>query len=139
MPQAPAKLQFVSNLFTNKIFLAQVVTLIATMLNAAGYRVLDDPGAQQQLITVLDLVATALMQWLFPTGPMSISGPISTPPSRDVQAGTSVITVASQAEQLATDANAVQKLDIGTHTVSVLPPVAPGVAVPADVVVEKVA
>ncbi len=139
MPSAPAKLQFVSSLFTSKIFLAQVVTLIATILNAAGYRVLDDPAAQQQVITILDLIVTALLRWLAPTGPVSVAGPVSTPPNRDVQVGTSVVTIASKQEQSDTLAQAVQKLDTGTHSVVVLPPRVPGVEVPQDVVVQKVA
>ncbi len=135
---APAQLTFVSNLFTSKIFLTQVVALAATVANAAGYRVLDDPMVQQQAITILDLIVTALLRWLFPTGPVSVGGPVSTPANQDIQAGASVVTVVAQAEQTATNAPAVQKLETGTHTVSVLLPAAPGLAAPTNVLVSRV-
>jgi hypothetical protein len=130
---APAKLTFVSNLLTSKIFLAQVVTLIAMIASAAGVHVLDDQGTQAQLIGVLDVVATMLLRWLFPTGPVSLSAPISTPLAQDVPAGASVVTVPAPKDR--SQVAGVQPLEIGAHTVEVVPPppFAPPQAVPATV------
>jgi hypothetical protein len=94
---APAKLTFVSNLFTSKIFLTQVVTLAALIAGASGVHVLDDQGAQAQLVGVLDVVVTMLLRWLYPTGPVSISAPVSTPPAQDVPLGRSTVDIATPA------------------------------------------
>ncbi len=123
---APAQLNFVSSLFTSKICLAQVVTLIASIASAAGIKVLDDPAMQQQVILVLDALATALLRWLYPTGPVSVTGPVSTPPAQNVPVGSSVVSVPAPAAmmQVAT----VQPLSDNVHTVdatTVIPTVTP--------------
>lgn len=132
MPTAPAKLTFVSNLLTSKIFLTQVVAILASIASAAGVHLLDDQGMQQQLILVLDGVVTALLRWLFPTGPVSITAPVSTPAAQDVPVGASVVTVPVSANQL--QVAGVQPLDVGTHTVAVDAPVSV-ISPPASVTV----
>ncbi len=122
MTPAPAKLQFVSSLFASKIFWAQIVSLVALILSAAGYKVLDAPGAQEQIIGMLDGVATIALRLLFPTGPVSLTAPLSTPPSQDVQAGASVVNVPAPADR--TQTTDVQPLAVGTHTVEVMTPTA---------------
>lgn len=88
-----AQLVFVRSLFTSKIFLAQVVTLVAMVMSAAGYHLIDAPGAQEQLIGVLDVIVTTLFRWLAPTGPVSLSGPVNAPATRILEPGTQVIHV----------------------------------------------
>jgi hypothetical protein len=99
---APAKLSFVSNLFTSKIFLAQVAGLVAVIAGAAGVHVLDDPTAQTELVAVLSFVGTILLRWLAPTGPVSVSAPIITPPAQDVPLGRSTVEIATPAAAPAT-------------------------------------
>ena len=132
---APAKLTFVSNLFTSKIFLAQAVALLASILSAAGVHVLDDQGMQQQAIVVLDVVATGLLRWLFPTGPVSISAPVVTPPAQDVPVGASVVSVPAPKDQQ--QVTAVQPLDVGVHTVAVEKPVGASALAPSSVTVTQ--
>jgi hypothetical protein len=119
MPPAPAQLTFVSSLFASKIFWTQAVALLALILSTAGYHVIDAPGAQEQLIGFLDVTATMLLRWLSPTGPVSLSAPFSTPAPQDVPAGASVVTVPAKADLV--QASDVQPLDIGRHTVEVVP------------------
>lgn len=133
MNPAPAQISFVSNLLTSKIFLAQIVTMIASIASAAGVHILDDQGMQQQAILLLDAVATALLRWLFPTGPVSLTGPVSTPANQNVPVGASVVHVAAPAEVVQT--TTVQPLTVGEHTVSVAPP-APMNVTPASVTVK---
>lgn len=116
-PAAPAQLNFVSSLFTSKIFLAQVVTVAASVASAAGIKILDDPAMQQQLILLLDALATALLRWQFPTGPVSVTGPASSPGAVDVPAGASVVKVwPAEASGMSMPA-IVQALPSGIHTV----------------------
>ena len=104
----------------NNIFAGtQVVALLAFILSAAGYKVLDAPGAQEQLIGFLDVAATMLLRWLGPTGPVSLTAPFSTPAAQDVPAGASVVTVPVPADKSQT--TDVQPLDVGRHTVEVVP------------------
>lgn len=138
MPTAPAQLNFVSNLFTSKIFLTQVIALAASIASAAGVHVLDDQGTQQQIIGVLDFVITAILRWQFSTGPVSVSGPVSTPSPRDVPSGVSVVTVVSPKEQEHTAAQAVQPIGTGVHEVTVAAPSVPGTSAPATVAVARV-
>lgn len=114
---APAKLTFVSQLLTSKIFLAQVVALATSIASAAGMHLLDDQVVQQQAIVMLDVGATALLRWWFPTGPVSLFAPVVTPPAQDIPAGHSVIAVPASGgtPQAAT----VVPLSIGTHTLDV--------------------
>jgi hypothetical protein len=128
---APAQLTFVSNLFTSKIFLAQLAAVIASIATAAGVHVLDDPGNQQMLIVLLGGLATMLLRWLFPTGPVSISAPISTPAAQDVPVGASVVHVAAPADKI--QVTAVQPLAMGDTMVTVLRP-EPAKETPAVVV-----
>jgi hypothetical protein len=94
---APAQLNFVSNLFTSKIFLTQVASLIAVLASAEGVHVLDDPTMQVTLVAVLGAVATALLRWLAPTGPVSVSAPVVTPAAQDVPLGRSTVEIATPA------------------------------------------
>jgi hypothetical protein len=136
MPTAPAKLQFVSSLLTSKIFWAQVVTVIALILSASGVHVLDDPAVQAQLIAAIDAIVTIVLR-LYSSGPVSLTGPISTPPSQDVPVGASVVAVPAPKDP--TQITAVVPLDAGTHTVDVVAhPTAGPVAVPATVIVTPV-
>jgi len=132
MTPAPAQITFVSSLFASKIFWAQVITLAAMILSASGVHILDAPGAQEQAIGILDALATLALRWLAPTGPVSLSGPMSTPVNQDVPVGASVVHVAAPAE--AVQVTAVQPIAVGTHTVTVAPPVFPN-ATPAAVTV----
>lgn len=130
---APAQLAFVSSLFTSKIFWTQVVTLAALIASAAGVHVLDDAGTQAQVIGMLDAIATALIRWWFPTGPVSLSGPLITPAPQDVPVGASVVTVAAPKDQV--QVTAVQPLPVGSHTVDVVAPLTAGRDTPASVTV----
>lgn len=132
-PPAPAQLTFVSSLFASKIFWAQVVALAAMVLSAAGYHIIDTPGAQEQLIGFLDAAATMFLRWYFPTGPVSMSAPFSTPASQPIGVGASVVTVAAPADEV--QVTHVQPLSIGTHTVNVAPPAQAEHTTPASVTV----
>ena len=133
MPPAPAQLIFVSNLITSKIFWTQVVTLVAMILSAAGVHVIDAPGVQEQVIGILDALATTALRLWAPTGPVSLSAPMSVPASQPVAVGASVVHVAAPAEAVQT--TTVQALAVGEHTVTVAPPVAANVT-PASVTVK---
>ena len=133
MNPAPAQLTFVSSLFASKIFWTQVVTLIAMVLSAAGYHVIDAPGAQEQLIGFLDVAATMALRWLTPNGPVSISAPLSVPANQPVAVGASVVTVAAPAD--AVQVTHVQPLSIGSHTVDVAAPAQATHTTPASVTV----
>jgi hypothetical protein len=135
MTPAPAQLAFVSSLFASKIFWVQVVTLVAMILSAAGVHILDAPGAQEQAIGILDALATMALRWLAPTGPVAIGAPFSTPANQDVPVGASVVHVAAPTEAL--QVTAVQPIAVGTHTVTVAPPVLPDALTPAAVMVRK--
>lgn len=129
-----AKLTFVSNLLTSKIFLTQVVALAALIAGAAGVHVLDDQGTQAQIIGILDAIITVLLRWLFPTGPVSLTAPILTPAAQDVPVGASVVTVPAPKDQI--QVPGVQPLDVGRSTVEVVKPlIAPPNAVPATVAI----
>lgn len=129
-----AKLTFVSNLLTSKIFLTQVVALTALIAGAAGVHVLDDQGTQAQIIGILDAIITVLLRWLFPTGPVSLTAPILTPAAQDVPVGASVVTVPAPKDQI--QVPGVQPLDVGRSTVEVVKPlIAPPNAVPATVAI----
>ncbi len=93
MPPAPAQLNFVSSLFSSHIFWAQVVTLAAMILSAAGVHVIDGAGAQEQAIGILDALATMALRLWLPTGPVSLTAPMSVPASMDVPAGAVVLHV----------------------------------------------
>ncbi len=110
---APAQLNFVSNLFASKIFWAQVVTLAAMILSAAGVHVIDAPGAQEQAIGILDALATMVLRLWFPTGPVSLSAPMSVPASKDVQAGAVVLHVPKPEDEDQTAT--VSPLKLGTY------------------------
>jgi len=92
---ADAKLTFVTNIITSKIFWVQVVTLVAMVASAAGYKVLDAPGVQEQLVGALDAFATIILRLWFPSGPVSITGPLTSPTPKDVPPGTSIVVVPS--------------------------------------------
>lgn len=64
------------SLFASKIFWTQAVTLAAMILSASGVKVLDSPGMQEQLIGILDALATVMLRWMSPTGPVSLTAPI---------------------------------------------------------------
>lgn len=96
---AEAKLTFVTNIVTSKTFWAQVVTIIALGASAAGYKVLDAPGVQEQLIGALDAVATVILRLWFPSGPVSLTGPLTSPAPKDVPPGTSIVVVPSDASR----------------------------------------
>lgn len=113
---APAQLQFVSSLFTSKIFWAQVVTLVAMIASACGIHLLDAPGAQEQLIGVLDAIATVLLRLFFPSGPVSLGGPLTAPDPLPIPAGTSVVSVTAPPTGVAPIA-VVQPLSENIHTV----------------------
>lgn len=129
---APAKLSFVSNLLTSKIFLTQLVALAAMIASAAGYHLLDGPGVQEQVIGFLDIVFTTIFR-LYSSGPVSLMGPLSTPSSQDIPAGASVVSVPAPKDQ--TQITNVQPLPLGITQVEVHepPPHAPPQAVPASV------
>ena len=93
MNPAPAQLAFVSSLFASKIFWVQVVSLVAMILSAAGVHVIDAPGAQEQIVGTLDALATMALRLWFPTGPVSLSAPFSTPANQNVPVGASVVHV----------------------------------------------
>ncbi len=137
MNMAPAQLTFVSSLFASKIFWAQVVSLIAMIATAAGVHVLDAPGAQEQLIGGLDMLATIALRLFSPTGPVSLTAPFSTPAAQDIPAGASVVSV--PAPQDAIQVAAVHALPIGTHTVDVAPPLIAMPVIPTSVTVTPVA
>jgi hypothetical protein len=120
MNPAPAKLQFVSSLFASKIFWAQVIALAASIASAFGVHILDSQEAQQQAIGMADMLATMALRLWFPTGPVSLTAPLSVPASQDVPVGASVVHVA--APQDTVQATGVQPLAIGTQTVTVAPP-----------------
>jgi len=96
---------------------------------------LDDQGTQAQLVGFLDVFATILLRWLFPTGPVSLSAPVMTPAAQDVPAGASIVTVPAPVDQ--TQVTGVQALPVGSHNVEVLPPppFAPPQAAPATVAI----
>lgn len=129
---APAKLTFVSNLLTSKIFLTQVVTLVALVASAAGYHLLDGPGVQEQVIGFLDVGATVLLRWWLPSGPVALTAPFKTPPAQDVPAGASVVSVPAPKDS--TQTPQVQPLSLGITQVEVHepPPFAPIQAVAAS-------
>jgi hypothetical protein len=131
---APAKLSFVSNLLTSKIFLTQLVTLVAMIASAAGYHVIDSPGVQEQIITFLDIAFTILFR-LYSSGPVAVFGPFSTPTQQDVPAGASVVSVPAPKDQ--TQTTNVQQLPLGISEVEVHepPPHARTDAVPASVTI----
>jgi hypothetical protein len=133
MTPAPAQLAFVSSLFASKIFWTQVVTLLAMILSAAGYHVINAPGAQEQIVGGLDAIATMALRLFAATGPVSLAGPASTPPPQDVPVGASVVTVAAPAD--AVQVTHVQPLDIGVHTVAVAAPALFSQVTPASVIV----
>lgn len=114
---APAKLQFVSNLATSKIFWAQIVTIAAIVLSACGVHVLDDPATQTQLIAAIDAVVTIGFRLGSNNGPVSLTGPMTTPPTQDVPTGASVVSVPAPKDL--TQTAAVLPLDTGAHIVEV--------------------
>ncbi len=125
---APAQLNFVSSLFTSKIFWAQVVTLAAMILSAAGVHVIDAPGAQEQAIGILDALATMVLRLWFPTGPVSLTAPMSVPASIDVPAGGVALHVPAPEDRAQTPT--VKALEPGTHEVTVTPAILTVVPVP---------
>lgn len=132
-PAAPAYLTFVSNLATSKIFWAQVVTLIAMVLSAAGYHVIDAPGAQEQIVGALDAITTMLLRRYAQNGPVNFTAPLTVPANQPVAVGASVVTVAAPADQV--QVTHVQPLSIGTHTVDVAAPAQAEHTTPASVTV----
>lgn len=112
---APAQLQFVSSLFTSKIFWTQVITLIAMVLSASGVHVIDAPGVQEQLVGTLDVVFTVIFRLTGANGPVSLGAPLNTPAPVDVPPGASVVTVPTPSATL--QATVVQPLADGVHTV----------------------
>lgn len=130
MPTAPAKLEFVTNLITSKIFWTQVVTIIALLLSMSGVHVLDDPAVQVQLIAAIDAVVTVVFR-LYSSGPVSITGPITAPATQDVHTGASVVTVPASKDQ--TQTADIIPLAAGTHTVDVSAPRAAEKVAPATV------
>jgi hypothetical protein len=132
MNPAPAQLTFVSSLFTSKIFWAQIVSLAALVLSASGVHVIDAPGVQEQLIGGLDMLATIMLRLWFPTGPVSLTGPLSTPAAQNIPAGASVVSVPAPKD--AVQVAAVQALPVGSHTVDVAPP-PPSIPPPVSVTV----
>jgi hypothetical protein len=122
----------VKSLFTSKIFLAQVVTLVAMVATMAGYHPAWATEANQaELVSMIDLVATTAFRMFGVNGPVSLTAPISTPAPQDLLPG-------SQAVEVKADPNApvaIQQLAPGVHTVTVLPPPPPPPAVPPSLTV----
>lgn len=136
---APAKLIFVKNVLMSSVLwtaLGNECVLIAGVL-AVNW------GDKAQVATGFAAVLsalnglTALLRIFRDNGPVSVSAPVSPPPTRDVHTGVSVVTVAAPAEQELTSAPAVQKLPVGNSTVAVSAPVDHDTEVPASVVVIK--
>lgn len=89
----PAKLQYITSFATSKIFWTQVIMVFALMLGASGVHVLDDPLQQAELVAGISGVMTVIFRVFFSSGPVSMTGPMSSPPSQDIPAGNSVISV----------------------------------------------
>lgn len=86
--------------------------------SACGVHLLDAPGAQEQLIGILDALATVVLRLWFPSGPVSVSGPLVAPPPLDIPAGTSVVSVtAPPAGTGVAPLAVVQPLSENIHTV----------------------
>ena len=121
MNAAPAQIQFVSSLFSSKIFWTNIVGIAAMIASAAGAKVPGlAPGQQEETIGMLMALATMLLRWLAPTGPVSLTAPLSVPAAQDVPAGASIVHVAAPTDAL--QKTAVQPLPVGTHTVAVAAP-----------------
>lgn len=128
---APAQITFTTNPLLSPAVLGALVTLIASIASGFGFKVLNDPALQQQLIVVIGIVGTALAHWIWPhqDGKMSLSAPLLTPAPQDVPAGASVINVPAPADKA--QVADVVPLESGTHVVDVAPPVPASVLAPA--------
>jgi hypothetical protein len=91
---------------------------------------------QEQLIGGLDMLATIMLRLWFPTGPVSLTGPLSTPAAQNIPAGASVVSVPAPKD--AVQVAAVQALPVGSHTVDVVAP-PPSIPPPASVTVTPAA